>query len=245
MISLQVDVGGVLQNLDLAIDSLNDLGPIFRKFIPVKRRNVDKVFKEGKGWPPLDEDTLANRQSRAEAVAAKIRAGVQSSLASKLSGERARIQRRLKSREQTGDTSERGQKLLASAQRSLARKDLQRTEFARITSGGDRSAMAKGTQKVVARLERREQRAEQKIAAFEGGEPLGQIANSIVYEVQGKLLTVRSAIGWAGVHNDGGTAGNRARIPQRKFLEWTQEDLQEFSRIAAEYVAQKANGQKK
>jgi phage gpG-like protein len=53
------------------------------------------------------------------------------------------------------------------------------------------------------------------------------------------LLVIESAIDWAGVHNDGGTAGKGARIPKRTFLEWTPERIEKFIEIAQQYVIEK------
>jgi phage gpG-like protein len=51
-------------------------------------------------------------------------------------------------------------------------------------------------------------------------------------------------IDWAGVHNDGGVAGKGARIPERKFLEWTPERLAKFVEIAQQYVIEKLEKKK-
>lgn len=243
MLTLRFDDGGVIRSLDLAIDSLGDLKPIFARYIKWLRPEIDKVFQQqGPGWAPLAESTQEGRQAKLEAVAEKIRSGSMNTLRRKLGAESGRVQRKLEKRAALMDRSERGQKLLGRAQKSAERQRVIREEFERRAAGiagpVDR-ATAKATKKLGERIGRRQQRAEDKIAAYERGDVLGAIASSIGYEVQGSTLTVLSHIPWAGAHNDGATVGHGARLPERKFLEWTPERIAKFGEIVAEYVAEK------
>lgn len=243
MLTLRFDDGGVIRSLDLAIDSLKDLGPIFGRYIKWLRPEIDKVFQQqGPGWAPLAQATLDDRKMRLEAVAEKIRSGSMNNLRRKLAGEQGRVAKRLEKRQRLMDYSQKGRKLLASAERALARQKTIGAEFERRAAGVfgpvDKDT-AKATKKLGERIGRREARAEAKIQAFERGDLLGAIANSIGYEVQGSTLTVFSHIGWAGAHNDGATVGHGARLPERKFLEWTPERVAKLAEIAAGYVAEK------
>lgn len=217
--------------------------PIFARYIKYLRPEIDKVFaQQGPGWAPLAEATLESRKQRMEAVAEKIRTGSMNTLRRKLGSEQGRILRRLDKRRALMDASERGRKLLASAERSAARQRVIRSEFERRAAGEygpvDKDT-AKATKKLGERIGRRQTRAEDKIAKFERGEALGAIASSIGYDVQGSTLTVFSHIPWAGAHNDGATVGHGARLPERKFLEWTPERIAKLGEIAAQYVTEK------
>lgn len=243
MLTLRFDDGGVIRSLDLAIDSLKDLGPIFGRYIKWLRPEIDKVFEQqGPGWAPLAEATLESRKMRMEAVAEKIRSGSMRTLDRRLSAETGRVLRKLEKRRALMDKSERGQKLLGRAEKSLARQRVIREEFERRQAGiagpVDKET-AKATKKLGERIERRQARADEKIRKFESGEALGAIASSIGYEVKGATLTVFSHIPWAGAHNDGATVGHGARLPQRKFLEWTPERVAKLAEIAAQYVTEK------
>lgn len=65
---------------------------------------------------------------------------------------------------------------------------------------------------------------------------LGKLSSSIEAVIDRDSVVIRSKVPWAGVHNDGGTAGHGARIPERKFLELTGEDTKELQRIAEGYL---------
>ena len=243
MLTLKYDDGGVQRSLDLAIDSLKDLKPIFARYIKWLRPEIDKVFEQqGPGWAPLAPATMEERKARLEAVAEKIRSGTMNTLRRKLSSEGARVDRRLAKRQALKDYSEKGQKLVGRAQRAAERRAAMREEWeprAAGIAGPQTKDTAKATKKLGERIGRRQGRAEEKIAAYERGEVLGAIASSIGYEVQGATLTVFSHIPWAGAHNDGATVGRGARVPERKFLQWTPERVAKLAEITAQYVTEK------
>lgn len=239
MLTLKYDDGGVQRSLDLAIDSVSDLKPIFARFIKYLRPEIDKVFAaQGPGWAPLAESSMEARKQKLEAVAEKIRSGSMRTLDRKLSGESGRVLRKLEKRAKLMDRSERGQKLLGRAQKSVERQKAIRAEFERITAG-QAGPIAKPAKKLGERIERRQVRAEEKIKKYESGEVLGAIASSIGYEIKGANLEVFSHIPWAGAHNEGATVGHGARVPERKFLEWTPDRIAKLAEIAAAYVAEK------
>lgn len=243
MLTLKYDDGGVQRSLDLAIDSLKDLDRIFARYIKWLRPEIDKVFdQQGPGWAPIAASTMAERKGRLEAVAEKIRSGSMNTLRRKLGSEGGRVDRRLAKRQALKDYSEKGQKLVGRAQRAAERQRTIREEFERRAAGiaGPQTKdTAKATKKLGERIGRRQGRAEEKIAAYERGEVLGAIASSIGYEVQGSTLTVFSHIPWAGAHNDGATVGRGARVPERKFLQWTPERIAKLAEITEQYVTEK------
>ena len=68
--------------------------------------------------------------------------------------------------------------------------------------------------------------------AKHGGQILGKVASSIAAKIKKGTLTLESKIPWSAVHNDGGTAGHGSAIPGRTFLEWTEADFEDFTRMA-------------
>lgn len=54
---------------------------------------------------------------------------------------------------------------------------------------------------------------------------LGGLYDSLHLAVEAKLVKVFSGPRWSGVHNEGGTAGNGATIPERRFLQITSADV--------------------
>lgn len=243
MLTLKYDDGGVQRSLNLAIDSVSDLRPIFARYIKYLRPEIDKVFQsQGPGWAPLAESSMDARKQKLEAVAEKLRSGAMRTLDRKLSAESGRVLRKLEKRAKLMDHSERGQRLLGRAQKSVERQKAIRAEFERRQAGiagPVDKATAKATKKLGERIERRQVRAEEKIKKYESGEVLGAIASSIGYEIKGGNLEVFSHIAWAGAHNEGATVGHGARVPERRFLEWTPERIAKLAEIAAAYVADK------
>jgi len=77
-----------------------------------------------------------------------------------------------------------------------------------------------GRRKIARRGQSRYKKAES------GRGVLGELANSIGAKVTRDTLTLFSKAYIGGIHNSGGTAGNGAAIPARKFLEWTAKDFE-------------------
>lgn len=128
--------------------------------------------------------------------------------------------------------------LLARRQKTVAKQREQAEEIGNIVLG---RAAGEGKQfkKLHERVEKYRAKAEERVSALERGDLLGRIASSIRAEISKGALVIESAIDWAGIHNDGGTAGHGARIPKRTFLEWTPERIDKFIEIAQQYVIEK------
>jgi phage gpG-like protein len=236
-LTLQYSDGGVEESLNLAIDALSDLTPIFNRFMAWLRPEIDKVFQQqGPGWPERKESSEAEHKRTLPAKIAEIRARALNPLQRSVLRSYRRAEKRLGKTSSTSD-------LYAKRQKTLAKQKRQADEIKRINAGG-----AVGVEKEFSKLGQRVQKyrdtAEGKVAALERGELLGRIANSIRALVNGNVLTIESMIDWAGVHNDGGVAGKGARIPERKFLEWTPERLAKFVEIAQQYVIEKLEKKK-
>ena len=129
-------------------------------------------------------------------------------------------------------------KLTERRRRSVEKYEAQLEEIKRIAQGGSKDQ--KGYRKLYERMSRREDRAAKKIERLERGAPLGQIANSFSIDFDKSNWEMFSRIPWAGVHNEGGTAGHGAKIPKRVFLEWTPERVEKFVQMANEYLASRA-----
>lgn len=241
MITLQYHDGGVQRSLDLAVDSLRDLNPIFKKYIAWLKPEIDKVFQaQGPGWAPLAQGTKEAREAAMPALAKKIREGSLNTLSRKLGREERKVTRRLDKRRADQGSYEWGSrkaKLLGSAERAAERQRRIRAEFQRIAGGGERDD--KTHRKLYERIGRAEGRAEDKIAKLQTGELLGQIANSIGWEIKEGGLEVFSRITWAGAHNEGATVGRGARLPERRFLQWTPERIAMLAKIAEETIVAK------
>jgi hypothetical protein len=65
---------------------------------------------------------------------------------------------------------------------------------------------------------------------------LGRLSGSIYWDVQGRTAKALSRVPWSGVHNLGGTAGHGARIPDRTYLEITQQDEVTMATIALQHL---------
>ena len=223
-LTLHYEDGGVRKALDLAVDSLKDLAPILRRFAKWMRPEVDAVFAaQGPGWAPRADDSPTTREGAQERIAEAARARGQQKLRLKLRQDLRRAQRRLasgKGKEKTVDG------------RYVALKELER-----IAAGGSKDySLLSGRkgEKLRERLGRAESDAEK-----EQGQVLGRIAGSIKARVQGSTLEIYSSIPWAGIHNEGGTAGRGAKIPARTFLEWTPVRVEKLASIASEYMHEK------
>lgn len=62
---------------------------------------------------------------------------------------------------------------------------------------------------------------------------LGRLTSAIFTKVSKKALTLESRVKWSQIHQEGGRAGGRARIPERRFLWWSNELLSEAQKLIA------------
>jgi len=96
------------------------------------------------------------------------------------------------------------------------RRYLALKEFERLVNGGlggESLADAKTTKALVKRIARG-------VADAQNRPILGRLPYSHRATVTGNQLDVASPVAWAGVQNDGGTAGHGAKIPERQWLAW-------------------------
>lgn len=219
--------------LELLAESFAELRPVFAEFSRYMREEIDQVFASqgGGSWPQRSAEGQAAFDQTKVARIERIRAGTYNSLRGRLRSEKKKAERRLA---KTASDS----KLSASRRRSVLRYEAQLAELDRLAQGGQKDQ--KGMARFYQRATRREERAAKKIAAVESGALLGQIANSFSIEFDKTQWSMFSRIPWAGVQNDGGTVGNGAVLPARRFLEWTAERLRKFVEMANAYILKRA-----
>lgn len=240
MIRITFDDSGVQQQLDIALTSVKDLTEVWQRYIAYRRKKVAGIFDaSGPGWQPLAESTEEQRKERLDKVAAEIRSKASIRFGKKLWKEQKRaIKRSVKYglAAQGLRADSKAGKTFARSQRTLERHRVIREQFEAFRAQGVEPS-GKATKKLMERIGRSESRAEDQIRAYADGKQLGQIANSMKYEIEGLSMTEYSRIPWAGIHNKGGTAGNNANIPERRFLEIDAEDVTTLQKIAADVVA--------
>jgi len=173
------------------------------------QKEIKKVFsEEGPGWTPREKESVIAMQKR-------IKERAQHTLRSKLKRDVRRAQSRLT--EGTGKKT------------SLQRRKQVLKAFDQIVKKGE-ITKAKLTEKQQEALKSRVARAHVK-AEKSGAKILGKLSGSLFSTVTEDTLTITSRPDWSSVHNDGGTAGNGAKISKRTFLEWTPERLAKIGKI--------------
>lgn len=236
MITLKYDDGGVERSLDVLVDSVSDLKPIFARFTKYMRGQVDETFKSQNDgtWPERTEESVERQKAEAPQAAERIKAQQLNSLRGRLRGER------LKSQKLLAKTPS-GSKLGARRQRALERKEATAAEFERVAAGGERST-DKAHKSLYKRLQRREDKSADLVARLQKGDaPLGRIAQSISVHFEKATWEMFSRIEWAGAHNEGANVGRggRTKLPKREFLFWTPERVEKFAEIAQQYMTEK------
>lgn len=233
MLSLTFDVGGVDQQLDLMVDSLAELRPVWAEFSAYMRREVQAVFDSGGNgeWAPRSAASEQRFDASKEGRIAKIEASKYASLVGSLRSAQRKAQRRL------ANTPQSDSKLTARRQKSVEKFDEKIAEVQRVAAGGEHNP--KGQRVLYERIGRREQTAAKKIQAVQDGQLLGRIANSLRIDFDKAGWEMYSTIPWAGAQNDGATVGHGAQIPARTFLQWTPERLAKLAELVRAHVAKK------
>ena len=235
MITIGYEDGGAQKFVTLLADSLGDLTPMMPKFTAWMRAQVQAEFESGGDgtWAPRSDQAQAAFNSTKAARIAKIEAGRYGTLSRSLKREKKRAERRL------AKTPDSKSKLRPRREQAVAKYEAQIEEVARLSEGGQRP-LAKSFRKLGERIARRDERANQRIAAVERGDLLGAIAASITAEWSKTNWEMASRIPWAGIHNEGGTANHGAQIPKRTFLEWTPDRVEMFAKMANDYILERA-----
>ena len=236
-IRIEIETGGAVRELEILADSFAEIRPVFAKFSAYMRGEIQSVFDSDGGgkWPERKVPKLLGEEAKAARIE-KIRSSQYSSLSGSLRSSQRKAAMLL------ARTPQSDSKLTERRRKSVAKYEAQLSEVQRLSQGGSKDQ--KGFRKLYERAARREDRAARKIDRLERGALLGQIANSFSIDFDKTSWEMFSRIAWAGVHNEGGTAGHGARIPARVFLEWTPERIEKFVTMANEYLANRADKSK-
>ena len=236
-IRIEIETDGAVRELEILADSFAELRPVFAKFSVYMRGEIQSVFDSDGGgrWPERKVPKPLGEEAKAAKIE-KIRSSQYSSLSGSLRSSQRKAARLL------AKTPQSNSKLTAKRRKSVEKYESQLEEIKRIGAGGLKDQ--KGFRKLYERASRREDRATKKIDRLERGALLGQVANSFSISFDKSNWEMFSRIAWAGVHNEGGTAGHGAKIPARVFLEWTPERLEKFVAMANEFLANRADKSK-
>jgi len=213
-----VDLSGALTALR-AIGTLKDETALLKRFDRYLRARTFDHFREEKGWPPLAKSTLSQTRALWSSgltgnVAARNRLRAEASVRSKLTSALRRAGKR-------------------ATEKTIAKRKAMIDEYEAylVARAADPMAAALLDTKTLRSTKQRLGRAEERSAR-----KLGRVRASIVSKIDASGLTVESRIPWAGVHNEGGTAGHGAKIPARPFLFFEAGDEQKMAEIVEGYV---------
>ena len=236
-IRIEIETDGAVRELEILADSFAEIRPVFAKFSAYMRSEIQAVFDSDGGgkWPERKTPKPLGEEAKAAKIE-KIRSSQYSSLSGALRSSQRKAARLL------ARTPQSDSKLTERRRKSAAKYEAQLAEVQRLSQGGSKDQ--KGFRKLYERAGRREERAARKIDRLERGALLGQVANSFSIDFDKSNWEMFSRIAWAGVHNEGGSAGHGARIPARVFLEWTPERIEKFVQMANEYLANRADKSK-
>jgi len=235
---IDVDVSGMRRKWKLVMDAASDLDEPLRQFGRYLREKSKRRFQaQGPGWPELASST----QERLEHTRV---ARITASGGLRASAEKA-VLRKLR------------RELKSVPAYQAAKKELDRVLGRSAATGPARALL--GTVAEMTR-ERHNQTLEQlkddlarhdkkKAGKKRAGKKkaashrlLGRLASTLRASVRRNLLTVESKVPWAGVHNEGGSAGHGSHIPKRTFLEIDDEDFEVLRHLLGEYLVEEMEG---
>ena len=230
MLHFKIDAAGPIKTFEGIAKRANDTTGLLRRWGGYFRQKAHDRADAAEGWPGLSAATrekLEATRTSSVTVAGEIR---------KSYGVKLDAYLRLQQVKGT-----------PSAAADIA-------ELRRLRSGGKVERDSKGKKaaawsgsKAIDRLRKRLAKAQDQRAAGKrarvGGDArkaerhklLGSVARQIVWNVEGNSVKALSRVPWSGVHNEGGSVGNGATVPQRSFLRIDAEDKAELSKIALEH----------
>ena len=234
-INFKVNLDGWQRSFTLLATQAKQLNKPLREFDHYLRGRVDERFAAGgPGWEPLKKATQDEWISRARAIVGR-----------KLRYEIKKAYRRFegkfgRSAIQIGTESQR-----ASMLRTISRRAITSQEFQKFHLGIDKITSEafmnhegtpfslKQAEKQVASIKERVARAEDKAKS----RPiLGRIRKAFESKIDSGMLKIVNKVGFSGVHNDGGTAGHGAKIPERRFLFLEPQDIDHLAEILQQHM---------
>ena len=232
MVTAELDTSGLRRKMGNLIRAARNTPKILRLLgNEVRVDSKERFAQEGPGWPPLAKSTIERlQQTRTSAVTAqgKVRASYARAAEKGLLARAKRglgtytsvdELRRLAQGGGLGFTLERqGQLNLRTEERE--------GQMHQVVEGRQGSRAISRLRKALEQHEGKNtfERREGK-RAIETHRLLGKLAGANKMDIQGSSATIhnvaknKSGQKFSGIHNDGGTAGHGAQIPERKFLE--------------------------
>ena len=216
------------------VQALSDLTPILRRFGAYLRAKTKTRFEsEGPGWAPL-------AQSTAHRLIHSFTGKVTKSGALRESAPLKRLRQQLRRDVKTDRLDVRVLTAFERATRSTGGGALGESVRAHLR-GQKYERQLTGIAKALDR-EHAGKRSKQKRAITKHHRLLGKLASTIRAVVKKNELVVRSIVEWAGVHNEGGSAGHGADMPARTFLELEDPDVDVLRDLIVEGAAADAKG---
>jgi phage gpG-like protein len=220
-LTLRFNAAGAEHKIETIVRSLDDLKPALNAWNKYKRKEVQERFAaSGPGWSP----TLRQQSTKTSQASEERARQISDALL------RRKLKRQLR-RAQQQHTKGKG------TAASVERRYMILKEFERLAAGGapslslitDDAKLAKN----VAGMRGRQQRALTKASS----KTLGRIASSIKSKLSKHEITIYSEIEWSGAHNKGARVGHGTTLPERRFLEVTEDDMQLLKKLIEEHVA--------
>ena len=230
---LQIKTEDLVRSLTLEVDVSKITSETLKEFGKYLRMRARARFvNQGPGWAPPAQSTKERLQAtRTHRITArgKLRATARQKLEHKIradirkgkAGERALLQ--LRKLVAPNDVTDKTAGL---------REGLRWGDYA--LPGLADSDIVAGKNKTLSRLAKDLGKAKVKTAAqrrsgkraSDKHRLLGKLASTLRASVKQNHLKVDSKVAWAGVHNEGGTAGRGSKIPARPFLFLEDEDIE-------------------
>lgn len=235
--TLEVNFDGMNRKFDLAIENASDLREPLNEFGKYLKQRALNRYKE-QDFEPLKQKT----------VQARVKKGIKS-----LEGKLVRDVRNAYKRQNDTQPMPKGffqsalaaigarpsGAILGGQSKGVTNRLAVLSEFQRRHRGGSSALMsASGKPLSVKQLSSLDQRTERAVNKALGKPILGKLPETLVLEVGIDTVTLTSLTTrhFTLVHNDGGTAGHGAKIPQREALRVEQGDIEILGLILKDYI---------
>jgi phage gpG-like protein len=251
VISATANFDAVLARLDDAADAAKNLDKPLARMAGWMRSQSKLAFdQQGPGWAPLAASTQARKLTAADvALFSKSKSGrSQAKTAQTEARKLAKAEESAKNlkRAAARDKAAARAAIHASNLGALAASHgfpttdrlllaIQRENARRKRHGEALRAARAATDPAEAKQLRQQAKRRYRISAL-STQMLGGLRNSEYIFVDGNDAVVASRTKWSGIHNHGGTAGNGAHIPERRFLAIPAAAKAMFGQILQEHI---------
>lgn len=227
-LTLASSLGGVIRRYEVMLERLQDLKPVLREAGKSIREESKKRFAEQR-FAPLAASTLERLQHISKVTS---RGTIRKSYYKKLRialGQQARAGKASFTARQELDRLFHGGGLDENLEQPTAERQASRA-LQRLRRGLQRHQERRAAGKSL------RPKVRDKTKVEEGHRILGRLVSSLGATVDPENVTVASRVGWAGIHNRGGTAGHGAQIPKRTFLELTRQIVEAFVQSLGRFI---------